>query len=61
MNRLFYIECEEFSQTDFELIHRHIRKRLDPKNKEVLIIKSIPLNTEMKRFIKGLGVKQSYV
>lgn len=52
MIRLFYIECDEFPQTDFELIHRHIRKRLDPKNKR-LIIKTIPLNREIKTLIKG--------
>lgn len=32
MNRLFSISCDSFTQEDFEMIHRYIRKRLDPKN-----------------------------
>ena len=32
MNRLFSISCDSFSQEDFELIHRYIRKRLESKN-----------------------------
>jgi len=53
MKRLFYIECDELPQGDFELIHRYIRKRLDPKTKH-LIIQSIPLNKELDTLIKGL-------
>jgi len=53
MKRLFYIECDEIKQVDFELIHRHIRKRLDPYNKN-LIIRSVDLNPEMRTLIKGL-------
>ena len=55
MNRLFYIEADEITQQDFELIHRYIRSRLDNHNKK-LIIKTIPLNAKMQTFINGLGV-----
>lgn len=39
MNRLISITCKDFSQEDFEMIHRYIRKRLNGKN-ESLEIKS---------------------
>lgn len=62
MNRLFYIEADVITQTDFELIHRYIRKRLDVNNKQ-LLIKSIPLNeislnTKIETFINSLGVSK---
>ena len=40
MNRLFSVSCDDFPQEDFEMIHRYIRKRLDPKNKKNLKIES---------------------
>ena len=37
MNRLFSISCDSFTQEDFEMIHRYIRKRLDSKNTNLKI------------------------
>jgi len=52
--RLLYVEsAAKISQTDFELIHRYILKRLNPKT-DHLIIQSIPLNKELDTLIKGL-------
>ena len=50
MKRIFVIECDEFPQRDFEMIHIYIRQRLQPKNKN-LVIKSIPLNTKNEKLI----------
>lgn len=50
MKRIFIIESDSFPQESFELIHRYIRKQLDPHTKH-LEIKSIPLNIEMERLI----------
>lgn len=40
MIRRFEIECENFTQYQFELIHRYIRYTLDKNNKTKLIIRS---------------------
>jgi len=37
MKRIFIVSCDSFPQEDFELIHRYIRKRLDPLNKNLNI------------------------
>lgn len=54
-NRLFYIEANEITEQDFNLIHRYLIKRLGKVNND-LVIKSIPLNTNLETFIKNLGV-----
>jgi len=56
-NRMFYIEADNISQHDFELIHRHIRKTLQ-KNNENVAIRSIPINNFaiLETLIKSLGV-----
>lgn len=50
MRRVFIIEADEIPQDKFELIHRYIRKQLDPMNK-MLHIHSVCLNTETDTFI----------
>jgi hypothetical protein len=50
MKRIFMIECDEFPMRDLQLIHIYIRKKLDPKNKN-LVIKSIPLNKKTEALI----------
>jgi len=56
-NRMFYLEADNISQHDFDLIHRHIRKTLEKKN-ENLTIRSIPINNFaiLETLIKSLGV-----
>jgi len=54
MKRIFIIDCDVFSQRDFELISIYIRKRLDPKNKK-MVIKSIPLNKKTEALIFKVG------
>lgn len=56
-NRMFYIEADEITQHDFELIHRHIRKTLQKHNEHV-VIKSIPITNfqTLETLIKMLGV-----
>ena len=56
-NRMFYVEADNISQHDFELIHRHIRKTLQ-KNNDKLVIKSIPIENFaiLETLIKSLGV-----
>ncbi len=51
MKRIFLVEADLFTNTDFQMIHRYIRKRLDSVNKDVLVIKSIPLTEEAERLI----------
>jgi hypothetical protein len=55
-NRMFYVEADNITQHDFELIHRHIRKTLQ-KNNEHIVIKSIPLQNfaVLETLIKSLG------
>lgn len=55
-NRMFYVEADNITQHDFELIHRHIRKTLQ-KNNEHIVIKSIPLQNFalLETLIKSLG------
>ena len=50
MKRIFLVECDDFPQKDFELIHIYIRKRLDPKNKNLKIC-SVPLNKQTEKLI----------
>jgi len=56
-NRMFYLEADNISQHDFDLIHRHIRKTLEKKN-EHLVIRSIPIDNFaiLETLIKSLGV-----
>ncbi len=56
-NRMFYIEADNISQHDFELIHRHVRKTLQ-KNNDNVTIRSIPINNFaiLETLIKSLGV-----
>jgi hypothetical protein len=56
-NRMFYIEADEITQHDFELIHRHIRKTLQKHNEHVTI-KSIPIINfqTLETLIKMLGI-----
>jgi hypothetical protein len=42
-NRIFYLEADDITQRDFELIHIYIRKTLEKKN-ENMTIRSIPLD-----------------
>ena len=53
---MFYLEADNISQHDFELIHRHIRKTLQ-KHNEYVVIKSIPLQNfaVLETLIKSLG------
>lgn len=37
MNRTFSVICDSFSEEDFEMIHRYMRKRLDSKNSNLKI------------------------
>jgi hypothetical protein len=41
-NRMFYLEADEITQREFELIHIYIRKKLQSHNEHV-IIRSVPL------------------
>ncbi len=50
MKRIYIVECDVFTQRDFELIHRYMLQRLNPKNKK-LVIKSVCLNRQMETFI----------
>jgi len=54
--RYFKIEADELSQHDFELIHRYIRKRLDPKTSH-LVIKSMSLSRVEERLIFGENIR----
>jgi hypothetical protein len=56
-NRMFYLEADEITQHEFDLIHRYIRKTLEKKN-EHLVIRSIPLENFaiLETLIKSLGV-----
>lgn len=42
MKRIFIVECDSFPQEDFEMIHRYIRKRLDPINDSMKIESILP-------------------
>ena len=54
---MFYLEADEITQHEFDLIHRYIRKTLEKKN-EHLVIRSIPLSNFaiLETLIKSLGI-----
>jgi len=56
-NRMFYLEADEITQHQFDLIHRYIRKILEKDNNN-MVIRSIPLDNFalLETLIKSLGV-----
>lgn len=53
--RMFMVDADVFSQEDFELIHRYIRKRLDPKNHKKMVIRSINMDYKAPHELKCVG------
>jgi hypothetical protein len=48
------IDADKFPQEDFELIHRYIRKRLDPKNKK-MVIRSVNIDCSAVHELRCVG------
>ena len=55
MKRLFIIDADEFDQTDFELIHRYVRRRLEQKNRGKIVIRSFVMDRKEEHHIQCIG------